>query len=33
MNFDINGTPLIELEDSSLVYQAVSGMLDQTLGL
>ncbi len=33
MNFDISGTPLIELEDSSLVYQAVSGMLDQTLGL
>jgi len=33
MNFDINGTPLIELDDSSPVYQAVSGMLDQTLGL
>lgn len=33
MNFDIIGTPLIELEDSSPVYQAVSGMLDQTLGL
>jgi CO dehydrogenase maturation factor len=33
MNYDYNGTPLIELEDDSPVYQAVSSMLDQTLGL
>ena len=33
MNFDINGTPLIELDDSSPVFQAVSDMMDQTLGL
>lgn len=33
MNYDFNGTPLIELEDDSPVYQAVSSMLDQTLGL
>jgi len=33
MNYDFSGTPLIELEDDSPVYQAVSSMLDQTLGL
>lgn len=33
MNYDISGTPLIELEDSSPVFQAVSSMMDQTLGL
>ena len=33
MNYDLNGTPLIDLEDSSPVFQAVSEMLDQTLGL
>jgi CO dehydrogenase maturation factor len=33
MNFDINGTPLIELDDSSPVFQAVSDMMDQTLGV
>ncbi len=33
MNYDFNGTPLIDLDNSSPVYQAVSGMLDQTLGL
>jgi CO dehydrogenase maturation factor len=31
--YDFSGTPLIELEDDSLVYQAVEKMLDQTLGL
>ncbi len=33
MNYDISGKPLIELEDSSPVFQAVSDILDQTLGL
>jgi CO dehydrogenase maturation factor len=31
--YDFSGTPLIELEDDSPVYQAVEKMLDQTLGL
>ena len=33
MNYDLNGTPLLELENNSPVYQAVSSMMDQTLGL
>ena len=33
MRYDINGIPLVELEDDSPVYQAVKKMLDQTLGL
>ncbi|NQS91842.1 MAG: AAA family ATPase [Chloroflexi bacterium] len=33
MNFDISGIPLIELEETSPVFQAVSAMLDKTLGL
>jgi len=33
MNYDFIGTPLIELGDDSPVYQAVSSMMDQTLGL
>ncbi|MCJ7716350.1 MAG: AAA family ATPase [Anaerolineales bacterium] len=33
MNFDFSGKPLIELEETSPVFQAVSAMLDQTLGL
>ncbi|MCJ7716727.1 MAG: AAA family ATPase [Anaerolineales bacterium] len=31
--YDFSGTPLIELEENSPVYQAVEKMLDQTLGL
>ncbi len=33
MKYDYSGTPLVELGDDSLVYQAVEKMLDQTLGL
>jgi CO dehydrogenase maturation factor len=33
MNYDFSGKPLLELEDQSPVYQAVSGMLDPILGL
>ena len=33
MKYDFNGTPLVELKDDSLVYQAVEKMMDQTLGL
>jgi len=33
MNYDFSGKPLLELEDSSPVYQAVAAMLDKTLGL
>ena len=33
MTYDFNGKPLIEQEDSSPVYQTVSGMMDKVLGL
>jgi CO dehydrogenase maturation factor len=33
MNYDFSGKPLLELEDSSPVYQAVAKMMDQSLGL
>jgi CO dehydrogenase maturation factor len=33
MNYDFSGKPLIDLEDTSPVFQAVSAILDQTLGL
>jgi len=33
MKYDFSGKPLIELEDESPIFKAVSGMLDQTLGL
>jgi len=33
MNYDFSGKPLLELEDSSPVFQAVAAMLDKTLGL
>jgi CO dehydrogenase maturation factor len=33
MEYDFSGKPLLELEDSSPVYQAVAAMLDKTLGL
>jgi CO dehydrogenase maturation factor len=33
MNYDISGKPLIELENDTPVFQAISKMLDQTLGL
>jgi len=32
MKYDFSGKPLVELEDESPVFQAVSKMLDQTLG-
>jgi CO dehydrogenase maturation factor len=32
MKYDFSGTPLLELEDDSPVYLAVSSMLDQILG-
>jgi CO dehydrogenase maturation factor len=33
MNYDFSGKPLIELENESPVFQAVSKMLDKALGL
>jgi CO dehydrogenase maturation factor len=33
MNYDFSGKPLLELEDSSPVYQAVVKMMDQSLDL
>jgi CO dehydrogenase maturation factor len=33
MQFDFSGRPLLELDTQSPVYQAVSNILDQTLGL
>ncbi|MCJ7733335.1 MAG: AAA family ATPase [Anaerolineales bacterium] len=33
MNYDFSGKPLIELEETSPVFLAVSAMLDKTLGL
>ena len=33
MEYDFNGKPLLELADDSPVYQTISNMLDQTLGL
>ncbi len=33
MEYDFNGKPLLELADDSPVYQTISKMLDQTLGL
>lgn len=33
MEFDFSGKPLLELENDSPVYQAVSAILDKTLGL
>ena len=32
VEFDFNGKPLIDLDDDSPVYQAVSAMMDKTLG-